>query len=256
MSDGSGAVTAQSRRRWLLLAVGACVVLVAVVIGVAVWGGAPSEDACAATGDEESEAQLCTLNHYLDFSSLVLRGTLSGVPIEDPSMLPVGSHPPGATVNINATQPEDVAWHSFTPTQVLYADPRLEYRGQQVPTVDSTMPLGMPLETSAQLASGAIGDGVADVVVFGTWLGTDLIAGYHVVGPPAGIVNASSLTTERDEAPFINARLVANIDGGLNDDDLWLAEIAERSSARTALLREELEDCLAETDPAARQACG
>ncbi len=247
MSDGSGPVTVEPRRRWPLFVAGGCVVFVAVVIGVAVWGGASSNEDCSANVDGEGQP-MCTLSDYLETSSIVLRGTLSPTPIDDASMLPVGTLAPGATANANDTQPEDVAWHSFTPTQILYADPRLEHRGQQIPTAGSAMPFGLPHESSRQL-SGSTGDGVADVVVFGTWLGTDLIAGYHVVGPPAGILAASSSAAETDQAPFINARLIAS------GDDMWLAEIGDLSSARTAVLGDELEECLTATDMAV-QSCG
>jgi hypothetical protein len=248
MSDEVGAASVKPQRRWLLFAVGGCVVFVAVVIGVAMWGGASSTDACVASGDAEGEGQpMCTVNDYLESSSIVLRGTLSAMPMDDTSQVPVETRTTG---DVNDIQPDEIAWHSFTPTQVLYADPRLEYRGQQVPTVGSAMPFGVPLETSGQLATGSTGDDVADVVVFGTWLGTDLIAGYHVVGPPPGILSAGPSMPHSDEPPFLNARLIAN-----DDADLWLTEIADFSNSRTALLRDELEDCLADPDLAAQQAC-
>ena len=59
MSDGSGAVTVEPRRRWLLFVAGGCVVFVAVVIGVAVWGGASSNEDCAAKATLRARANPC-----------------------------------------------------------------------------------------------------------------------------------------------------------------------------------------------------
>ena len=38
---------------------------------------------------------MCTLGDYLETSSIVLRGTLSATPIDDASMLPVGTRRAG-----------------------------------------------------------------------------------------------------------------------------------------------------------------
>ena len=105
---------------------------IAVVIGVAVWGGAIIDGRLR--GQRRRRGRGPTHVHGERLPGIIfdrVRGTLSATPINDTSEGPGFKASRGATADINDIQPGEIAWHSFTPTQVLYADPRLEYRGRQ-----------------------------------------------------------------------------------------------------------------------------